>query len=89
MLRVNQIVLTPDCDNYENIKKAVLKKTALTKSDIEDIQILKRSIDARKTVKINYSVAVKTNEAAKKKALKNLEEKAIIKQLNKLKRIKM
>lgn len=71
MLRVNQIVLTPDCDNYENIKKAVLKKTALTKSDIEDIQILKRSIDARKTVKINYSVAVKTNEAAKKKALKN------------------
>lgn len=59
MLRINRIVLNPEEDNHDNLKKAVLKKTALNISDIEEMKILKRSVDARKGVKINYSVIVK------------------------------
>lgn len=70
MLRINQIALNPKCDSFDNLKKAVLKKTALSACDIKEIKILKRSIDARKNVKVSYSVLLEVDEKLQRKILK-------------------
>lgn len=73
MLKINSVTLNPVDDNSENILKAVLKKTALKKSDIKEFKIFKRSIDARKKadIKITYSVLLSLYD---KKAEKRLLE---------------
>lgn len=61
-LRINNITLGID-ENIENIKKKVLKKLNVSEKDIQNIKILKESIDARRknNIRFNYIVEVYGN----------------------------
>lgn len=56
-------VIPETAANTKSLKRAVAKKTGIPKDEIRHIEILKRSIDARKIpVKINLRVMVYSNE---------------------------
>lgn len=65
-----QIQVSPETSHKEDMLKSyVSKKFGLNLAEINQIEILKRSIDARqKNVKINLKVRVYSNEAPKEKA---------------------
>lgn len=72
LIRVRQIKLSLDEDNMDNLKKKVLKKLNLKDKDILSFNITKRSIDARRDLKIIYEVEIETNK--KVKTTKDIEE---------------
>ena len=77
MIKVNSVLLSPDSDNFENVKNAALLKAHIAIDECSEIEIFKRSIDARKKsdIKINYSVIIKCSD--KKVKLRALKQKDV------------
>ena len=67
MIKVREIKLSLEEDNINNLKNKVLKKLKLNEDDLLSFNISKRSIDARRDLKIVYEVEL---ESKKKVVLK-------------------
>ncbi len=65
MIKVRQIKLSLEEDNYLNLKKKVLHKLKIKEHDLISFSISKRSIDARKDLKVVYEVELDTNKKVK------------------------
>ena len=72
MIRINSVLVSTTCDTYEEKLKQIIKKTSLKESDIIEVKVLKRSIDARKKedIKLNYSLLVLLSPETEKKLIK-------------------
>ncbi len=72
MIKINSVLVSPECDTYEEKLKQIIKKTSLKESDIKEIKVLKRSIDARKKedIKLNYSLLLSVSPETEKKLIK-------------------
>lgn len=73
MLRVNQIKVSPDAE-FDTIKKKTASVLGVKITDIEQLNIVKQSIDARKKPQIYYSY---TADVVLKKELREKEQKII------------
>ena len=70
MINVKQIKVEVTRSNDENIKKGIAKKLNIPVYDIDDYNIIKRSIDARNKEEIYYVYEVDVNVKNEEKVLK-------------------
>ncbi len=71
MIRLNDISLPLDY-NDEDLKKAILKITGCKESEIHGINLVKKSVDARKKDNIHFTVSVEADIKNEDKILKKL-----------------
>ena len=65
MIKIRQIKLSLEEDNIDTLKKKVLKKLNIKEKDLKSFEIVKKSIDARKDLKIIYEVDIETDKKIK------------------------
>lgn len=70
MIRVRQIKIDVCNDNVEQIKNELCKKIKISKNDIKDIKIVKKSLDARNKPRLYYVYEVDIEVIDKNRILK-------------------
>ena len=70
MIRVRQIKVDVENDSIEKLRKKVISKLKITYKELEDIEVVKKSIDARDKNKVLYIYEVNVSLKNEDKILK-------------------
>lgn len=81
MIRIRQIKVPIENNNIEEIKAKIASKTKIKKEEIQDLKIIKKSIDARRKDHIYYVYEVDCKVKDEQKILNNNKSKDILKSI--------
>ena len=84
MIRIRQIFIDIDKDQKEEILNKVISKLKVSKNDILDIKINKKSIDARKKTRVHYVYEIDAEVLNEDKVLKRISSNNVFKTPNEI-----